>query len=202
MDKISIISGRAAPMMQSNVDTDAIFPSRYMTDALVDLGAKLFANWRYEEDGSEKPDFMLNDPRYRGAKILIAGPNFGCGSSREQAVWALMKYGIRCVIAPSFAEIFMDNAFLNGLLPVVADSATIVRALEAWNHDELSIDLTRNIVEVPGLDAIAFSVPPDRRAALLHGVDEISFILQNLVEISAYEAQDAVNRRWVYSARG
>src|SRR5258708_7509399 len=118
MEAFTVLTGLAAPLPLANVNTDAISPASAGQSAATDLGATLFANWRYDAAGNEKPDFVLNQPRFRAAKIIVGGTNFGCGSSRERAVWALMKFGIRCVIAPSFGEIFEENCYQNGMLPV------------------------------------------------------------------------------------
>src|SRR5471030_2129256 len=157
MEKFTVVTGVAAPILMTNINTDLIAPSlmpgRTPDDAAkLTLREKMFANLRFTADGTERPDFVLNQPHYRQARIILAGPNFGCGSSRETAVWSLMEAGIRCVIAPSFGDIFHDNAYQNGLLPLKLDMATIERiagALNRSNAAEMTIDLTRNEIVVP-----------------------------------------------------
>src|SRR4030088_3476877 len=173
MEKFTVLCGIAAPMMQANINTDAISPVAAGLSAKTDLGAMLFANWRYDLDGQEKPDFILNRPPFGASKILVTGANFGCGSSRERAVWALMRFGIRCVIAPSFADIFRDSAFQNGLVPVAIaadDCAALGAALEHAAEPLVTVDLQR--CEIHGLDGrtISFDVPAERRTALLQGL--------------------------------
>jgi 3-isopropylmalate/(R)-2-methylmalate dehydratase small subunit len=201
MDRFTVLTGVAAPMLRKNVDTGVIIALRFLRSRSIDLGASLFADWRYTAEGIEIPEFVLNQPRYRGAKILIAGANFGCGSSREAAVWALHRFGIRCVIAPSFGEIFFDNACENGLLPVAlpeAQVAEIAAAVEAANDPSLTVDLEQGRIIPPGGSAVAFEVPPDRRAALLEGLDETSLILRHAEEIDRFRAQAALERPWLY----
>jgi 3-isopropylmalate/(R)-2-methylmalate dehydratase small subunit len=199
MEKFSIVTGVAALMRADNVTTDAMSPTAAGKSAATDLGAMLFANDRYHGDGSENPDFILNRAPYRDSKFIVAGENFGCGSSRERAVWALMRFGIRAVIAPSFAEIFRDNAYQNGLLPVAllhADCAALADALQDPAHSMLTVDLERCIVQAPDRHTIPFEIPAERREALLHGLDEISFILTMQADIDAYEARERVARPW------
>jgi 3-isopropylmalate/(R)-2-methylmalate dehydratase small subunit len=204
MEKFTTLTGVAAPMLNTNINTDLIAPSLVPGKDLVDipllpLKEKMFANLRYDANGVEKPDFVLNQPRYRQTAVLLAGPNFGCGSSRETAVWSLMEYGIRCVIAPSFGDIFHDNAFQNGLLPIRLDMATIRRmaqAVEASNNAEVTIDLARGVIEIAGLEPIHFDIPEDRRAPLLEGLDQLSVILRSQDEIAAFEARDAEAHPW------
>jgi 3-isopropylmalate/(R)-2-methylmalate dehydratase small subunit len=167
------------------------------------LREKMFANLRFTPDGTERADFVLNQPRYRDARIILAGPNFGCGSSRETAVWSLMEAGIRCVIAPSFGDIFHDNAFQNGLLPLKLDMDDIERiagALGRSNAAEMTIDLARGELLVPGLEPIRFELAEDRRVPLMEGLDQLSFILRSTDAIDAFERDDATARPWVYAA--
>jgi 3-isopropylmalate/(R)-2-methylmalate dehydratase small subunit len=193
-------------MLSVNINTDLIAPSLVPGKDLVDiplipLKDKMFANLRYDASGAEKPDFVLNQPRYRNAQILLAGPNFGCGSSRETAVWSLMEYGIRCVIAPSFGDIFHDNAFQNGLLPVKLEMAQIRRiahAIERSNNAEMTVDLQRGVLEVPGLEPIRFQIAEERRLPLLQGLDQLSVILRDAAEIIAFEQRDAAENPWRY----
>jgi 3-isopropylmalate/(R)-2-methylmalate dehydratase small subunit len=160
----------------------------------------LFANERYRGDGGENPDFVLNRAPYRDSKFIVAGENFGCGSSRERAVWALMRFGIRAVVAPSFAEIFRDNAYQNGLLPVAlshADCAALADALANAAHPTMTVDLERCVVEGPDGRAMPFEIPAERREALLDGLDEISFILTMRADIEAYQARERTARPWL-----
>jgi 3-isopropylmalate/(R)-2-methylmalate dehydratase small subunit len=206
MEKFNVLTGVGAPMLMTNINTDLIAPSlmpgRTPEEAAVlPLNEKLFANLRYDKDGVAKPDFVLNQPRYRDACILLAGPNFGCGSSRETAVWSLMEAGIRCVIAPGFGDIFHDNAFQNGLLPIrlaLAEIERIATALDRSNASSMTIDLQRCTIEVPGLQPVHFELPEDRRLPLLEGLDQLDFILRNEAEILAFERKDAAERPWAY----
>jgi 3-isopropylmalate/(R)-2-methylmalate dehydratase small subunit len=206
MERFTSLHGIAAPMLVTNINTDLLAPSLVSGKDLVDiplipLKDKMFANLRYDASGAEKPDFVLNQERYRAARILLTGPNFGCGSSRETAVWALMEYGIRCVIAPSFGDIFHDNSFQNGLLPIKLEMAQIRRIAEAIgrsNNSEMTVDLERGVIEVPGLQPITFQIPEDRRAALLQGLDQLSFILRSQAEIMEFERAHAEVEPWPY----
>ena len=208
MEKFTVVTGVAAPMLMTNINTDLIAPSlmpgRTPEDgARLSLKEKLFANLRYDATGQEKPGFVLSQPRYRNAQILLAGPNFGCGSSRETAVWSLMEAGIRCVIAPSFGDIFHDNAFQNGLLPLRLEMAAIERiaqALERSNASEMTVDLQRCVLDVPGSPPIRFVLAEDRRASLLEGLDQLSFILRSAPEIEAFEHRSQAGRPWAYPA--
>jgi 3-isopropylmalate/(R)-2-methylmalate dehydratase small subunit len=207
MDKFTVVIGVAAPMLMTNINTDLIAPSLmpgHTPDetAKLTLRDKMFANLRFTPDGTKRDDFVLNQPRYAQARIILAGPNFGCGSSRETAVWSLMEAGIRCVIAPSFGDIFHDNSFQNGLLPLKLDMASIERiagALQRSNAAEMTIDLTRCELSVPGLDPIRFELPEDRRAPLMEGVDQLDFMLRSRDAIDAWETDDATTRPWAYS---
>ncbi len=201
MQAFTVLHGVAAPMPIDNIDTDAISPMAAGRSTSVDLGAMLFNNARYNEDGSEKPDFVLNQPRFRRSVILVAGQNFGFGSSRERAVWALMKFGIRAVIAPSFADIFYDNAFQNGLLPVVQSAercAAITEFLQSATAPVATVDLERCIVLAAGIET-PFSVPAERRLALLEGLEEIDVILRMAPDNDGFEAADRKTRPWIYS---
>jgi 3-isopropylmalate/(R)-2-methylmalate dehydratase small subunit len=196
--------GIAAPLLRINVDTDQIIPSREMkTVGKRGLADGLFAGWRYRPGGREPdPDFVLNRPEYAGASILLAGANFGCGSSREHAVWALAEYGFRCVIAPSFGTIFHGNCVRNGLLPIVLDEATI-RALAAQvavapQHRPLAIDLEHGRLHTADGTVIGFDVDPAHRALLLAGLDPIALTLGHQAAIDAHRARDRQQRPWAY----
>jgi 3-isopropylmalate/(R)-2-methylmalate dehydratase small subunit len=191
--------------MRTNIDTGAIIAPVFMLSRSIDLGAKLFSNWRYTMDGAEIPDFVLNQPRYRKAQILLAGPNFGCGSSREGAVWALMRFGIRCVIAPSFGEIFYSNACQNGLLPVTLPEATVHQLAEAMTaalEPVLTVDLNRCVVQPPSGAEISFAIAGDRRLSFLEGLDETSLILRHEDEIDAFQQRARAAQPWLFNARG
>jgi 3-isopropylmalate/(R)-2-methylmalate dehydratase small subunit len=173
--------------------------------AKTDLGAMLFANWRYDLAGKEIAEFILNRPPFRASKILVTGANFGCGSSRERAVWALMRFGVGCVIAPSFGEIFHENAFQNGLLPVTlaaAECAALGASLTGTQDPRVTVDLVRCVVEGPDGRSLPFAVAPERRAALLEGLDEFATILRMEADIDAFQETDRRRRSWVYQQRG
>ena len=204
MEKFTIVRGIAAPLLIPNITTDALSPTAAGKTTSIDLGAMLFANWRYDLDGRELPDFILNRAPFREAKILVAGANFGCGSSRERAVWALQKFGIRCVIAPSFADIFRDNAFQNGLLPVALpanECAALGKALTQAQEPSVTVDLERCLVTDPQGRVLPFEVPAERRTALLEGLEEIDVILRMEADIDAFEMRDRQARPWIYLGR-
>lgn len=204
MEPFTVVTGIAAPMMMPNINTDAITPMAAGRSTSVDLGKLMFANWRYTLDGAEIPEFILNRPLFRHSKIIVAGANFGCGSSRERAVWALLRFGIRCVIAPSFADIFRDNSYQNGLLPVVIgadECAALGAALERASDPQVTVDLQRCVVKVLDDREISFTVPAERRAALLAGLDEIDVILGMEAEIENFQRRDSEQRPWVYLDR-
>ena len=204
MEPFTVVTGIAAPMMMPNINTDAITPMAAGRSTSVDLGKLMFANWRYTLDGAEIPEFILNRPPFRHSKIIVAGANFGCGSSRERAVWALLRFGIRCVIAPSFADIFRDNSYQNGLLPVVIgadECAALGAALERASDPQVTVDLQRCVVKVLDDREISFTVPAERRAALLAGLDEIDVILGMEAEIENFQRRDSEQRPWIYLDR-
>jgi len=204
MRKFTRLSALAAPILRENVDTDVIIP----IDRLVGnssrgkLGPWCLAALRYLPDGRENPEFILNREPYRAAQILITGPNFGCGSSREGAVWALEEMGIRCVIGSSFGDIFFNNCFQNGLLPVVLDRQTVeslAREVEAsQGAGRVEVDLEAMTVTSPAGRRYAFAVEPKRREALLEGLDEIGMTLRRAADIAAFQARDRQARPWVY----
>jgi 3-isopropylmalate/(R)-2-methylmalate dehydratase small subunit len=185
-------TGLAAPLDRPNVDTDQIIPKQFLKRVeRTGFGEFLFYDWRFKSDGQADPSFPLNDPRYRGASILIAGKNFGCGSSREHAPWALADYGFRVVIAPSFADIFANNCMKNGLLPVVltdAEVAELMRRVKETEDYQLSVDLeTKLVTDARGFSA-HFEIGDFQRYCLLEGLDDISLTLQHETEIAAYES--------------
>jgi len=199
MDKFVTLEGIAAPLPQANVDTDQIIPKQFLaTVDRVGLGKGLFFDMRFEADGSPKQDFVLNRPTYAGAAILIAGPNFGCGSSREHAPWALLDFGIRCVIAASFADIFFNNCFKNGVLPLVLPQNEIddlVAEAGGANH-KFTIDLPAQTVISPSGRSIAFEIDSGRKAALIAGLDEIGETLVHAKAIDAHEARRKALTPW------
>jgi 3-isopropylmalate/(R)-2-methylmalate dehydratase small subunit len=194
MQPFTVLTGNAAPLNMANVDTDKIIPARFLkTIKRSGLGVSLFSNLRYNEDGSEKPDFVLNQPKYRQAEILVAGENFGCGSSREHAPWALLDFGIRCVIAPSFADIFFGNCFKNGILPVILPADICAKLMEdaaLGPNARLTVDLERQVVIRPDGEEISFSVDPFRKNCLLNGLDDIGLTLEHETAISTFEAAE------------
>jgi 3-isopropylmalate/(R)-2-methylmalate dehydratase small subunit len=202
MEKFEKLTGIAASLPYENINTDAVIPVRWIVNYGWDLGEGLFGGWRYDAAGKEKPDFILNQPPFRQARILLAGRNFGCGSSREEAVWALVGFGIRCVIAPSFGDIFFENSFKNSLLPIrmsAADMAAISSDKTFAANAVLSVDLRTCRVTVPGGTAdIAFAVEESRRKALLMGLDHIDLTLLDAGEIAAFQARDRSRRSWIY----
>jgi 3-isopropylmalate/(R)-2-methylmalate dehydratase small subunit len=193
MDKFTLLTAIAAPLNVANVDTDMIIPARFLkTIKRTGLGVSLFANIRYNADGSEKPDFVLNQPKYRKAEILVVGDNFGCGSSREHAPWALLDFGIRCVIAPSFADIFFNNCFKNGILPIALPEEIVAKLMEdaaLGTNARLTVDLENQVVVRPDGSKIPFEVDPFRKHCLLNGLDDIGLTLEHTAAISAYEAK-------------
>jgi len=172
-----------------NVDTDQIIPARYLLGTgSTGYGDKLFANWRFDEQGGARPEFLLNRPENAGAEILVAGRNFGCGSSREHAVWALRDYGFKAVISSSFADIFRSNALKNGLVPVIVDATTHARLLAL--PGEVTIDIDARTLTLPEGARVAFPLEPFARYCLLNGVDELAFLLSRGPEIAAFEAKN------------
>lgn len=195
------IEGIAAPLLRDNIDTDVIIASRDITSPSRDgLGARLFAPWRFDAAGAEQPDFVLNRGPWRQASILIAGSNFGCGSSREMAVWALAQFGFRCVIAPSFGAIFKTNCIRNGLLPVElpAGSVQALAAAAELAPLVLTVDLPAGTVRVPDGTTHAFTLESQDREMLLTGMDAITRTGQHHAAIDAFEAQDRVRRPWAW----
>ena len=192
MEKFTKLDAVAAPLNMINVDTDMIIPKQFLkTIERSGLGKNLFDEMRYGDDGSEIEDFVLNQPAYRNAQILVAGANFGCGSSREHAPWALLDFGIKCVIAPSFADIFYNNCFKNGILPIVLSQEDIDKLMDdaaRGANAGLSIDLEAQEIRGPDGGVISFDVDAFRKTCLLEGLDDIALTLKQSDEISAYEA--------------
>ncbi len=201
MDKFTKITGVAAPMPLINIDTDMIIPKQFLkTIKRSGLGKNLFDEMRYNDDGSENPDFVLNKPAYRKAEIIVAGENFGCGSSREHAPWALLDFGIRCVIAPSFADIFYGNCFKNGILPIVLPQEQVdilLKETEKGENARITVDLEAQEITTPDGEVFAFEVDPFKKHCLLNGLDDIGLTMEKLDSINAYEQKAAVERPWV-----
>ncbi len=203
MEKFKKLTGVAAPLPMINVDTDMIIPKQFLKTTLrAGLVENLFDEMRYLPDGSENPDFVLCKPAYRAARILLAGDNFGCGSSREHAVWALQGFGIRCVIAPSFADIFFNNCFKNGLLPIALPQEQVDALMadaERSAGATVTVDLETQQITRPGGEVIAFEVDPFRRECLLEGQDDIDLTLRAAQKIEDFEAQQRTRAPWLYS---
>ena len=210
MDKFVRLEGLVAPLDRANVDTDAIIPKQFLKSIKRSgFGPNLFDEWRYKDvgqpgqDNSKRPlnpDFVLNQPRYRGASVLVARKNFGCGSSREHAPWALEQYGFRAIIAPSFADIFFNNCFKNGLLPIVLPEATVdllFNEVAAFPGYELTIDLERQVIVRPQGEEIPFDVIPFRKYCLLNGFDDIGLTLRHKDKIAAFEAHRLATKPWL-----
>jgi len=205
MEKFVQHTGIAAPLLRINVDTDAIIPSREMKAvSKTGLGVGLFAGWRYADEKARtpNPDFVLNKPEYKGASIILSGVNFGCGSSREHAVWALKEFGIEAVIAPSFGAIFYSNCVRNGILPVVLPDAAVKDLAAQVETDpqarRIAIDLEARTVTAPDGTVHHFTIEPGHRDMLLEGLDEIGLTLKRQSDIDAFAARDRAARPWVY----
>ena len=201
MDGFTTVAGAAAPLMRANIDTDTVIRIERLTGAAPEQTAPwLFEALRLDADGRENPGFVLNQPQFRDAPILLAGENFGCGSSREGAVWALKYSGIRCVIAPSFGDIFANNCYQNFLLPVVLSAEQVERlaAQCAGGNARVVVDLARQVVVSPHGEELPFSVEAIRREAMLEGLDEIGLTLKQEAAIAAFQARDREARPWVW----
>jgi len=210
MQKFTTHKGLVAPMDRENVDTDAIIPKQFLKSIKkTGFGVNLFDEWRYLDHGEPgqdpasrkpNPDFVLNQPRYQGASILLARKNFGCGSSREHAPWALDQYGFRAIIAPSFADIFFNNCFKNGLLPIVLPEATVSQLFDdvaAFPGYRLTIDLPRQVIVRPQGEEIPFEVAPFRKYCLQGGLDDIGLTLRQKDKIAAFEARRLAGKPWL-----
>lgn len=201
MDKFTILRGTAAPLPIVNIDTDMIIPKDYLkTIKRTGLAAGLFAEMRLNEDGSENPDFVLNQPAYRESTILIAGDNFGCGSSREHAPWALLDRGIRCVISSGFADIFYNNCFKNGILPIVVSPEQLEQLMSdasKGSNAVLEIDLESQHIVRPDGDTITFEVDEFRKHCLLNGLDDIGLTMEKSSMIDSFESESSTRRPWI-----
>jgi 3-isopropylmalate/(R)-2-methylmalate dehydratase small subunit len=211
MEKFTVFNGVVCPLDRSNVDTDAIIPKQFLKSIKrTGFGPNLFDEWRYLDHGEPgmdnskrplNPDFVLNDPRYAGAQILLARENFGCGSSREHAPWALEDYGFKVIIAPSFADIFFNNSFKNGLLPIILDAPTVDALFAKANGPEalkIEVDLASQTLSV-GNETISFDVDPFRKHCLLEGLDDIGLTLQHVDDIKTYEEKAKQNTPWLFN---
>ena len=200
MQKFTSLTGVAAALPMRNVDTDMIIPKQFLkTIARTGLGKSLFFELRYDQDGKELPDFVLNKPAYRKAQILVTGENFGCGSSREHAPWALLDFGIRCVIAPDFADIFYNNCFKNGILPIKLPQVEVDKLLDdasRGSNATLTVDLEAQEIRGPDGGVIQFEIDAFRKSCLLNGLDDIGLTLQKDKAIAAYETRAAGDREW------
>ena len=200
MEKFTTLRGIAVPMPTVNVDTDQVIPKQFLkTIKRTGLGVNLFNDARYDEDGNEKPDFVLNREPYRRAKILVGGANFGCGSSREHAPWAFLDFGIRCLIAPSFADIFFNNCLKNGVLPAVVDVEALASLMTAAERGEtLSVDLGAQTISRPGHNrSIGFDIDPFRKHCLLNGLDDIGLTFEMADKITAFEERRKTAQPWL-----
>ena len=201
MDKFKKLSGIAAPMPLINIDTDMIIPKVFLkTIKRSGLGVNLFDEMRYLDDGSENPDFVLNKPQYREAEILVAGDNFGCGSSREHAPWAIKDFGIRCVISTSYADIFFNNCFKNGILPIVLPKAQVdvlMKDAEKGSNARIEVDLEAQTVTTSDGETFAFEVDAFKKHCLLNGLDDIGLTMEKAASIDAYESKLQVSHPWV-----
>ena len=199
MQPFTTLTSTPAPLKVINVDTDMIIPKQYLkTIKRTGLGTALFAEMRYNEDGAENPDFVLNQPAYRKSEILVAGDNFGCGSSREHAPWALLDFGIRCVISTSFADIFYNNCFKNGILPIVVSPADLEKLFDdadRGSNATLTVDLAKQEIKGPDGGTVTFDIDPFRKHCLLNGLDDIGLTMEKAPKIDAFEAKLA-KRAW------
>ncbi len=199
MQPFTTLTSTPAPLKVINVDTDMIIPKQYLkTIKRTGLGTALFSEMRYKDDGSENPDFVLNQPAYRKSEILVAGDNFGCGSSREHAPWALLDFGIRCVISTSFADIFYNNCFKNGILPIVVSQEDLDKLFDdadRGSNATLTVDLVNQSIKGPDGGEIRFEIDPFRKHCLLNGLDDIGLTMEKSTKIDAYE-EKLKSRAW------
>ncbi len=201
MEKFTTLNAKAAPLDMINIDTDIIIPKQFLkTVKRTGLGISAFYNLRYDEQGNENPDFVLNKPEYKGAQILITGENFGCGSSREHAPWAILDMGIRCIIAPSFADIFYNNSFKNGLLPIILPQEQIdqlMQEIKDYPDALIEVDLEKQTVTRGNKFSFEFDIDPFRKHCLMNGLDDIALTMQKNDAISSFEKQRAKEKPWI-----
>ena len=204
MDKFTTLEGVAAPLKIINVDTDMIIPKQYLkTIKRTGLGKGLFSEQRYKDDGSENPDFVLNQPAYRNAKVIVAGDNFGCGSSREHAPWALLDFGIRCIISEDFADIFYNNCFKNGVLPIKMPKEIIDKLMDDASRGSnaiIEIDLEKQEIKGPDGGTVHFDIDPFRKRCLLEGLDDIGLTMEKSSEIDDFEKKQKEAQPWLHAA--
>jgi 3-isopropylmalate/(R)-2-methylmalate dehydratase small subunit len=202
MQKFTTLTGVAAPLDMINVDTDMIIPKQFLkTIKRTGLGKSLFFEMRFDDDGNEKPGFVLNKPAYRKAQILVAGDNFGCGSSREHAPWALLDFGIRCIISTSFADIFFNNCFKNGILPIALPKEDVDKLMDDARRGAnatVTVDLARQEIRGPDGGCIKFDIDPFRKHCLLEGLDDIGLTLQKAQAIETFEEKQKMTQPWVH----
>ena len=200
MEKFTKLRGVAAPFNMINIDTDKILPKQFLkTIKRSGLGKHLFTELRYMGDGSENPEFVLNKPSYRDSNIIVAGDNFGCGSSREHAPWALLDYGIKCIISTSFADIFYNNCFKNGILPIILDEEKIKELSEYSNRkEEILVDLNKQVI-VYGNNEIKFEIDPFKKKCLLEGLDDIALSLKKVDKIKTFENSLKTKKPWIFN---
>ncbi|MSP48512.1 MAG: 3-isopropylmalate dehydratase small subunit [Alphaproteobacteria bacterium] len=201
MQKFTQLTGVAAPMPMINIDTDKIIPKQFLkTIKRTGLGQHLFDEMRYDMQGKENPSFVLNKPAYRASEVIVAGENFGCGSSREHAPWALLDFGIRCVIAPSYADIFYNNCFKNGILPIALPQAEVDKLMgdaEKGANARVTIDLAKQEITRPNGEVIKFDIDPFRKHCLLNGLDDIGLTLEKAKSIDTFEARRRQSQAWL-----
>lgn len=201
MEKFDKLSGIAAPMPLVNIDTDMIIPKQFLkTIKRTGLGVNLFDEMRYTQDGQEIPEFVLNQPQYRAASILVAGDNFGCGSSREHAPWALTDFGIKCIVSTSYADIFYNNCFKNGILPVVLPPEQVdilMKDAEKGANARIEVDLTAQTITTSDGEVISFDIDPFRKHCLINGLDDIGLTMEKAASIETFETAAAQSRPWV-----
>ncbi len=201
MDKFTVLDGVAAPLPLRNIDTDMIIPKQFLkTIKRTGLGKSLFFEMRFTQEGKELPEFVLNQKAYRNAQILVAGDNFGCGSSREHAPWALLDFGIRCVISTSFADIFYNNSFKNGILPIVVSPENLKKLMddaERGANATITIDLPNQEIRGPDGGTIKFDLDPFRKHCLMNGLDDIGLTMEKADSIAAFEKKNAVSHSWL-----
>ncbi|QPC42345.1 3-isopropylmalate dehydratase small subunit [Kaustia mangrovi] len=201
MEKFTVLTGVAAPLDMINVDTDQIIPKQFLkTIKRTGLGSALFYDFRYDEDGNERTDFVLSKPAYQNAKILVAGDNFGCGSSREHAPWALLDFGFRCVIAPSFADIFYNNCFKNGILPIKLPQEDVDKLMDDASRGAnatVTVDLEAQEIRGPDGGVIHFDIDPHRKRCLLEGLDDIGLTMEKAAAIDTYETKAEAAHPWL-----
>lgn len=201
MDKYTTFTGIAAPMPMINIDTDMIIPKQFLkTIKRSGLGVNLFDEMRFDDDGNEIPDFVLNKPQYRETEILVAGDNFGCGSSREHAPWAIKDFGIRCVIAPSFADIFFNNCFKNGILPIALPQEQVdllMKDAEKGANARMEVNLDAQTITTSDGEVLSFEVDPFKKHCLMEGLDDIGLTMEKAAAIDSFEAKASAERPWV-----